>query len=73
MRKLRKATFIKAEYEGEDFTRFKQGELVYVPVNKLAHKLVKQTANKRSVLKAIARKGSAMCYVWTNAGLRKVA
>lgn len=59
MRKLRKATFIKTS-EGK-----------YTPVNKLAKRLAKKTVG-RAMLKAIARKGEAMCYVWTNAGLRKV-
>lgn len=59
MRKPRKATFIKTA-EGK-----------YQPVNKLAKKLAKKTVGK-AFLKGIARQSQAMCYVWTNAGLRKV-
>jgi hypothetical protein len=56
---MRKATFTKTDTG------------LYKPVNKRAHNLCKRAVNKQSV-RGFANKNIGI-YVWTNAGLRKVA
>jgi hypothetical protein len=56
---MRKATFSKTD----------KG---YKPVNKRAKQLTKGKLAAKSALKRYANK-HVSCYVWTNAGLRKVA
>jgi hypothetical protein len=66
--KARKATFLRQEVNGKT---------VYAPVNKRAHMWATELFATKELtiaqVRKLARKTHLRVYVWTNAGLRKVA